>query len=444
MLLRRSLFVTVALAVALLLGPAATQRSKAEAAPITPAFGPAIDPLASYVGQVTCDPTPKPGAVALMNLLEATYPSTTSFGIGRDCAVGGTSEHKEGRAYDWGVDAADPAQAAMAEDLLIWLLAPDAYGNKYAMARRLGIMYVIWNRMTWKAYAADKGWQPYTGASPHTDHVHFSLSWDGALGATSWLAGVPKAAPAPGKGYWLPTDLGLTFAYGAPNYGSLRTRPVLPVVGMAPTPTGKGYWHAATDGGIFAFGDATFLGSTGGIPLNKPIVGMASTPSGKGYWLVASDGGIFAYGDAAFRGSTGGIKLNKPIVGMAPTPSGLGYWLVASDGGIFAYGDAVFRGSTGGVVLNRPIVGMTPTKTGAGYWLVASDGGIFAYGDATFRGSTGGTPLVSPIRAMVATGTGAGYWMVASDGGVFNFGDAPFQGSAASSGTTIVGIARYL
>ena len=40
--------------------------------------------------------------------------------------------------------------------------------------------------MTWKAYAPDKGWQAYTGASPHTDHVHFSLSWDGARAMTSW------------------------------------------------------------------------------------------------------------------------------------------------------------------------------------------------------------------------------------------------------------------
>ena len=437
------MLVTVALAVALLLGPAVTERRAVDAAPATPGFGPAIEPPAAYVGQTTCDPVPKPGAVDLMNLLEVTYPATTSFGIGRDCAVGGTSEHKEGRAYDWGVNAADPAQAAMAQDFLTWLLAPDAYGNKHAMARRLGIMYVIWNRMTWKAYAADKGWQPYSGASPHTDHVHFSLSWDGGLARTSWYEAT-RVVPVPGKGYWLPTDLGLTFSYAAPNFGSLTSRPTLPVVGMAPTPTGRGYWHVATDGGIFAFGDATFLGSTGGIPLNKPIVGMASTPTGKGYWLVASDGGIFAYGDAVFRGSTGGIKLNKPIVGMASTPSGLGYWLVASDGGIFAYGDAAFRGSTGGIVLNKPIVGMASTADGAGYWLVASDGGVFAYGNALFRGSTGGTTLVSPIRAMTSTATGAGYWMVASDGGVFAFGDAPYQGSAATSGVTVVGMARYL
>jgi len=414
----------------------------AEAAPATPGFGPAIDPLAAYVPQTTCDPMAKPGALALQALLATAYPSTTALGIERDCSVGGVSEHKEGRAFDWGVNAADPAQLAIAQDLLTWLLATDIYGNKYAMARRLGIMYVIWNQQIWKAYTADKGWQPYVGTSPHTDHVHFSLSWDGANAVTSWYPATSTVA-APRRGYWLPTDLGQTFPFAAPNFGGLTTRPRLPVVGMAPTPTGKGYWLVASDGGIFAFGDASFLGSTGAFQLNKPIVGMAATPTGRGYWLVASDGGIFAFGDAAFAGSTGGVRLNKPIVGMAATSSGQGYRLVASDGGVFAFGDATFGGSAGEIALHRPIVGMAATATGAGYWLVASDGGVFAYGDAIFRGSAGATALVSPVRSMAVSATGAGYWMVASDGGVFAFGDAPFQGSAASTGVTVVGIARY-
>jgi hypothetical protein len=443
MMLRRSAFVRLALVVALLVGPVITKPSVAGAAPVTKPFGPAIDPLAGYVGQSTCDPTAKPGTIAVRDLLEATYPSTSSAGIGRDCNVGGTSEHKEGRAYDWAVNAFDPTQAAIAQDFLTWLLATDSYGNKYAMARRLGVMYVIWNRQTWKAYDAADGWQAYTGPNPHTDHVHISLSWDGARALTSWYVGA-KVAPAPGMGYWLATDIGQTFPFAAPDFGSVPRRPQHPVVGIAPRPSGKGYWQVATDGGVFAFGDAPFRGSTGGIPLHRPIVGMASTPTGNGYWLVASDGGIFAFGDAVFRGSTGGIPLHRPVVGMASTPSGNGYWLVASDGGIFAFGDAVFRGSTGGIVLDRPVVGMAATRSGNGYWMVASDGGIFTFGDAAFRGSTGRVPLVSPIRALTPTGSGAGYWMVAADGGVFTFGDAPFQGSAANVGLNVVGVARYL
>ncbi|MEW6471854.1 MAG: S8 family serine peptidase [Actinomycetota bacterium] len=200
-------------------------------------------------------------------------------------------------------------------------------------------------------------------------------------------------------------------------------------------PTGKGYWLAASDGGIFSYGNATFLGSTGGVSLNKPIVGVAATPTGKGYWLVASDGGIFAFGDAGFFGSTGALQLNRPIVGMTATPTGKGYWLVASDGGIFAFGDAPFFGSTGAVRLNKPIVGMAATRTGRGYWLVASDGGIFAFGDAPFFGSTGNVRLNRPIVALTPSPDGDGYWLAASDGGVFAFGRSAFYGSPAGTVT---------
>ncbi len=207
------------------------------------------------------------------------------------------------------------------------------------------------------------------------------------------------------------------------------------VVGMAATADGGGYWLVASDGGIFAFGDAPYLGSMGGKPLNAPIVGMAgSGPSAgvSGYWLVASDGGIFAFGTAGFQGSMGDRPLNEPIVAIAPSPEGRGYWLVASDGGIFAFGDASFLGSMGGKSLNAPIVAMAgfrPSAGGSGYWLVASDGRIFAFGTARFQGSTGGRPLAHPVVSMAADPASGGYRLVAADGGIFAFGDAPFEGS---------------
>jgi hypothetical protein len=45
---------------------------------------------------------------------------------------------------------------------------------------------------------------------------------------------------------------------------------------MAAQPDGSGYWEVASDGGLFAF-NAPFLGSTGGMPLNRPVVGMATS-----------------------------------------------------------------------------------------------------------------------------------------------------------------------
>jgi subtilisin family serine protease len=238
------------------------------------------------------------------------------------------------------------------------------------------------------------------------------------------------ALPEPtGKGYWLAASDGGIFSYGNATFlgstGSLQLN--RPIVGMAATPTGKGYWLLASDGGIFAFGDAGFYGSTGALALNKPIVGMTPTPTGRGYWLVASDGGIFAFGDAGFFGSTGNLELNKPITGMAATRLGRGYWLVASDGGIFAFGDSRFYGSTGNLRLNRPIVDMAPSPDGDGYWLVASDGGVFAFGGAAFYGSPAGTTAGSVV-GLAATPTGNGYWIVGNDGSVYNFGAAPYLG----------------
>ena len=148
-----------------------------------------IDPYARYDPQRTCDPAGKPGMLGLRDLLLRAYPGTRSLGVSRTCTARGVSEHKEGRAFDWGVNVGVPAERAAADTVLRQLLATDSAGNRHALARRLGVMYMIWNRQIWSAYSAGSGWRPYSGASPHTDHVHISLSWDGAMGRTSFWRG---------------------------------------------------------------------------------------------------------------------------------------------------------------------------------------------------------------------------------------------------------------
>ncbi|MDQ4086336.1 MAG: hypothetical protein M3165_11010, partial [Actinomycetota bacterium] len=157
----------------------------------------AIEGLAGYSPQRKCSPTAKPGMVAFANLLLRTYPNSRSLGIVRACSVGGTSEHKEGRAFDWGVSAYNAKDRRSVNALMRWLLKKDKHGNRYAMARRLGIQYMIWNRRIWGSYAASSGWRRYTGASPHTDHVHFSLSWKGARRLTSFWRPKRFGGPAP-------------------------------------------------------------------------------------------------------------------------------------------------------------------------------------------------------------------------------------------------------
>jgi hypothetical protein len=182
-----------------LLGALTVSVIPAGAAPVTRMPSKAIEVYSPYQGQSTCNPTPKPGTLALSKIVMAAYPGTGTSGIARDCAIGGKSEHKEGRAWDWHVTYANTKQRAQAADFVHWLFGTDAYGNKFAQARRLGVMYVIWNKKIWSSYNAGTGWRPYTGADPHVSHMHISLSWAGAQKKTSyWTGAVSPVLRAPG------------------------------------------------------------------------------------------------------------------------------------------------------------------------------------------------------------------------------------------------------
>jgi len=148
----------------------------------------AYDVQPTYEPQQTCQNVAKPGAIALRDILLRTYPGTGSYGIATSC-IGRShvSEHLEGRAFDWKVSISNPQQKAQAETFLFWLTAVDG-----AMAKRLGVMYVMWDGRIWGAYAPERGWRPFTcsGATAcHRDHVHISLTWDGAYARTSFYSG---------------------------------------------------------------------------------------------------------------------------------------------------------------------------------------------------------------------------------------------------------------
>ncbi len=192
----RVAFSATATAAALVLQPMLASPAAALGMPVpTPAamLPAAADPAASYQPQRSCDPTPKPGVAAFARMVLRTYGVGHSGGIVRDCG-GAISEHKEGRAFDYMLNVNVPAEKAAGDALTQWLTGPDAHGVMGGNARRLGVMYVIWNRRIWGSYAISAGWRPYYGASPHTDHVHTSFSWDGAMMRTSWWTGRPLTA----------------------------------------------------------------------------------------------------------------------------------------------------------------------------------------------------------------------------------------------------------
>jgi hypothetical protein len=170
--------------------------ARAHVYPTTPNFPPTIDAYATYQGGTTCSPTAKPGVVDVRNLVLQTY-GRVSWAIVQQPCSSSVNEHKEGRALDIGFDARTTTGYNQGNDFLHWLLFPDQYGNPNAMARRLGVMYVIWNRRMWRAYNP-RGWQPYTGSDPHVNHVHISFSWRGAMRGTTWwtLGGTGAVPPA--------------------------------------------------------------------------------------------------------------------------------------------------------------------------------------------------------------------------------------------------------
>lgn len=144
-----------------------------------------IEDFAPYVGQNSCDPHAKPGVVAFSQLVLSYWGHGGSYGITRACNIGGESEHKEGRAWDFKLDPNDYGDQVVGQRVVDWLLADDAVN-----ARRLGIMYIIWNERIWSTYQREDGWRPYSGPDNHTSHIHFSFSWAGAMKRTSWWTGV--------------------------------------------------------------------------------------------------------------------------------------------------------------------------------------------------------------------------------------------------------------
>ena len=202
--------------------------------PATPTGLPtSIEDMAQYVGQTACDLRTHAGTAALAKLLVATYRDTrynTTYTCGTD---GGQSEHYDGRAIDWMVSARSVSQKAEATAAITWMLATDRAGNRFAMARRLGIQYIIFNNRIWGSWNGQ--WDAYENCAKqtsvsydgycHRNHVHISLSWNGAYARTSFFT--KRVFDA--TDYGPCRTLGLNWAYHYVGYNPVRCRQI-PVV----------------------------------------------------------------------------------------------------------------------------------------------------------------------------------------------------------------------
>jgi hypothetical protein len=162
-----------------------------------------LEPYAGYQPASRCSPVAKPGTRELARWLVRRHGTHAS--VSRGCRRGSavTSEHQEGRAIDWFADATSARGREAVTRLLADLFAADAAGNPAARARRMGVMYVIWDD---RMYAAWREFRPEPYLSPschsrrrcsqtlrHRDHAHISLTRQAARAQTSWY--VARSAP---------------------------------------------------------------------------------------------------------------------------------------------------------------------------------------------------------------------------------------------------------
>ncbi len=332
-------------AVAVLGGTVLVAPPTAHAAPnpVSPAFGSIIDPYADYEPENTCDPTDKPGPIALRDLLTKTYGPATVY-ISRSCVSTGTSGHNAGRAADWMHDINNAEERDEVETFLDWLLAPDQFGNEDAMMRRLGLMYIIWNSQIYESY--DPGWEPYYGSSPHTDHVHFSFAWDGAYKRTT---------------YWNPAN-------SFPAVPACTTPPVLAAPPPANYDAGLGYVPITPVRLLETRATGIGVPSRCRLPargrLDVKVTGVAGVPSGGVGAVVLNltgvnpDGGTYlaAYPAGAPWGGTSAVSIaaREAAAALVVVPVGTGGKISLLNG--FSRTDAIVD-----------IVGYHPVSGGALY-----------------------------------------------------------------------------
>ncbi|MFL6157705.1 MAG: hypothetical protein ACJ72D_16545 [Marmoricola sp.] len=200
-------------------------------------WSPLVDAPSQYDAQTVCTKAAGPGTVALARYLQRTYPVTGSMGMMRACGSGGTSEHKDGRAFDWAADVSRRRTKRAAYDFLRRALATDAAGNPHALARRMGIMYLIYNDTIWSSYR-DFVPRPYLNSGcrtrarcsrtlRHLNHVHISLGLAGAAAQTSWYRARNVAAQPvlyPGTNQLDPDNTAVT-GFTVPATGAVTSSP---------------------------------------------------------------------------------------------------------------------------------------------------------------------------------------------------------------------------
>ena len=308
-------------------GASPAQAAELPPGPGSPAPAPSpVDAYVPYAGQDTCDPTVKPGAQYIMNMVLSYYRIGRNAGIARACGVGGQSEHKEGRALDWGLNVSNPAEKAAGDSFVNWLTAPGPDDKAGYNARRLGVMYVIWNTRIWSNSSVNSGWKPYAGSVPHTDHIHVSLGWNGASMRSSWWTGTAIPTESATRRYV--NRVYQTVLHRDPDPAGLQTwsdrlNSATPRIAVANAITGSNEYR----GGLIYGAYEDFLGR---IPDAQGMIGWLAA-MGSGMTIQRMESGFLAsqeYYIQSGQTDSGWVqRLYQHVLGRAAGTSEVQYWV---------------------------------------------------------------------------------------------------------------------
>ena len=115
---------------------------------------------------------PQPAPLAVWRLATVNFPQVRNLGIYVRRNIAGTatpSLHSEGRAIDLGLNVSDPTEKLIGNQLF------QAFVD---LGQQTGIQEVIWNRQIWSDLRPNV--RAYTGANPHSDHVHVGFTRTGS------------------------------------------------------------------------------------------------------------------------------------------------------------------------------------------------------------------------------------------------------------------------
>jgi hypothetical protein len=149
---------------------------------------------ASYQPEKACRDKPRAGTKKLAAWINDSFDGGTAVASMRRCDTS-TSEHQDGRAIDWTMDATKKKDRRQVNRFFQRIFAVEDGEHDHALARRMGVMYVIWDDGMYSAYrtsGADHFERRAYGCgcgsktTRHRDHVHISLSLRGGRGRTSW------------------------------------------------------------------------------------------------------------------------------------------------------------------------------------------------------------------------------------------------------------------